>query len=122
MRAFGTGGRIAEVEARIEAEMRAASAEGWEITDASGIGNGDAKCCCAMGAVVRDVLTIMRDEDEDAEPDEEAMGRLRIAIPQYQAIASGFDGETFDPDTDPWVHLGRRLKVLGDELNARRAP
>ena len=114
MRTFGTGGRLADVEARIGAEMRAASAEGWRFTNEDSTGDAKARTCCALGAVVRDLISTMQPLIPVT------LVRLQITDSEYSAIASGFDGEVFDPDTNEWVAMGRRLRVLGDELNRTR--
>jgi len=114
MRTFGTGGRLADVEARIEAEMRAASAEGWILTDAAGLGDPVAKCCCALGAVGRE--KIGQFEDVHAK----ICNTLGIKDGEFADIGSGFDGESFDPDTNENVAMGRRLRVLADRLNLER--
>lgn len=123
MRAFGTGGPIAVLEERIGAEMRAASAEGWTLGDGWGLGNAEERMCCALGAPVRDVLARRGKRDRSRMVTLAArVCRSRLGIPRdvYVDIASGFDGETFDPNTDEHVHLGRRLRELADELNAAR--
>ncbi len=125
MRAFGTGSRLAEVEARITAEMTAASAEGWTITHVAGIGSGPARQCCALGAVARDIFPTYRPTPRAMatlpNAGNVAQQRLGLTPDEYANIAGGFDGDYYTPDTNEWVAMGRRLKAVGDNLNARRA-
>lgn len=124
MRTFGTGGRLADVEARIEAEMRAASAEDWILTDTAGLGDASERCCCPLGAVGRDRLMTVGAARHRTNGlvlvNQTIRERLGVTAEEFSCIASGFDGETFDPDTNEHVHLGRRLRVLADQLNLER--
>ena len=102
---------FAEIEERLRAEILDAREDGWKIRPGC-LGYADRKTCCAIGAVVRDLI----DDSPGLSKYPVAAGRLGIRVDDLNDIALGFDGGKYGGPSTQFGLLGARIREFSESL------